>query len=95
MRKFLAFSIIVLALTASADARPRLLHRLFPRLGPTTAKAVVKILLAVSRLLIDHPRIQELDLNPVIASGKKALAVDALLIVLQGVTRGGGRQETQ
>ncbi|MFZ1057611.1 MAG: acetate--CoA ligase family protein [Candidatus Rokuibacteriota bacterium] len=42
---------------------------------------LVKILLAVSRLLTDHPRIQELDLNPVIASGKKARAVDALLIL--------------
>ena len=42
---------------------------------------LVKILLAVSRLLTDHPRVVELDLNPVIASGRQALAVDALLIL--------------
>jgi hypothetical protein len=49
-----------------------------PRCNPAP---LVKILLAVSRLLTDHPRIRELDLNPVIAGGKKALAVDALLIL--------------
>ncbi|HET7877075.1 MAG TPA: acetate--CoA ligase family protein, partial [Methylomirabilota bacterium] len=44
-------------------------------LGP-----IVRIVLAVSRLLADHPRIVELDLNPVIATGKRAVAVDALVI---------------
>ena len=48
---------------------------------PCDPEPLVKILLAVSRLLTDHPRIVELDLNPVIAAGKKALAVDALLIL--------------
>ena len=48
---------------------------------PCNPAPLVKTLLAVSRLLTDHPQIQELDLNPVIASSKKALAVDALLIL--------------
>ena len=48
---------------------------------PCDPEPLVKILLAASRLLTDHPRIVELDLNPVIATGRKALAVDALLIL--------------
>lgn len=39
---------------------------------PCDPAPTVKILLAVSRLLTDDPRVRELDLNPVIASGKKA-----------------------
>lgn len=42
---------------------------------------LVKILLGVGRLLADLPAVVELDLNPVIAAGRKALAVDALVIV--------------
>lgn len=48
---------------------------------PCDPAPLMEILLAVSRLLTDHPRILELDLNPVIASGKNALAIDALLIL--------------
>jgi acyl-CoA synthetase (NDP forming) len=42
---------------------------------------IVKILLAVGRLLDACPRITELDLNPVIARGRTATAVDVLLIL--------------
>ncbi len=48
---------------------------------PCDPEPLVRILLAVGRLLTDHPRIQELDLNPIIVSGRRALAVDALLIL--------------
>ncbi|MBI3031348.1 MAG: acetate--CoA ligase family protein [Candidatus Rokubacteria bacterium] len=48
---------------------------------PCDPRPLVRILVAVSRLMTDHPSIVELDLNPVIASGPKALAVDALLIL--------------
>jgi acetate---CoA ligase (ADP-forming) len=36
---------------------------------------------AVGRLLVDDPSVQEIDLNPVIASPSGAVAVDALLVV--------------
>lgn len=48
---------------------------------PCDPEPLVRILLAVGRLLTDHPRILELDLNPIIASGRRALAVDVLLIL--------------
>jgi len=77
-----------LAPLGPAEAREMLKEGLKSRLlqgvrgmPPCHPEPIVKILLAVSRLLIDHPRIQELDLNPIIASGKKALAVDALLVL--------------
>ncbi len=79
---------LCLAPLSPADAQEILKEGLKGRLlrgvrgmPPCDPEPLVKILLAVSRLLIDHPRIQELDLNPVIASGKKARAVDALLIL--------------
>jgi acetate---CoA ligase (ADP-forming) subunit beta len=40
-----------------------------------------KMLLAVSGLVTANPRIKELDLNPVIASEKSAIAVDARIIL--------------
>jgi acetate---CoA ligase (ADP-forming) subunit beta len=40
-----------------------------------------KMLLAVSELVTANPRIKELDLNPVIASEKGAVAVDARIIL--------------
>lgn len=42
---------------------------------------LVRILHAVSQLLAAYPRIAELDLNPVIACGSSAVAVDALMIL--------------
>lgn len=79
---------LCLAPLGPAEAREMLKEGLKGRLlqgvrgmPPCDPVPLVRILLAVGRLLIDHPRIQELDLNPVIAAGKKALAVDALLIL--------------
>jgi hypothetical protein len=42
---------------------------------------VAHALTAVSRLLVDHPRIHELDVNPLIARGADAIAVDALIVL--------------
>ena len=42
---------------------------------------LVRILLTLGRLLLAYPRIAELDLNPVIARGGSAVAVDALIIL--------------
>lgn len=43
--------------------------------------AVVEMIIALSHLAIDRPDIVEVDLNPVIASGAGALAVDALVVL--------------
>jgi acyl-CoA synthetase (NDP forming) len=42
---------------------------------------LVATLVAVSELLCAEPRVLEVDLNPVIAAGPRAVAVDALVIV--------------
>jgi len=43
--------------------------------------AVVRLLLGLSRLVGEHPEIEEIDLNPVLATATGAVAVDARLIV--------------
>jgi len=44
-------------------------------------KALVTLLLCVSKLVMDHPEIKELDLNPVMAYEKGAKTVDARIIL--------------
>lgn len=50
---------------------------------PRDVQAVQEILVKLSRLMAEHPAIQELDVNPVMAlpSGQGALAVDARVVV--------------
>jgi acyl-CoA synthetase (NDP forming) len=53
-----------------------------PRGLPTCEPApLVATILAVARLIAGEPRISEVDLNPVIAAGDRAVAVDAVVIV--------------
>ena len=44
-------------------------------------QAIVNILLCTSKLIMDHPEIKELDLNPVLAYAKGAMTVDARIIL--------------
>jgi acyl-CoA synthetase (NDP forming) len=48
---------------------------------PADIDALVNILCAVSRLVMDNPEIKELDLNPVMAYPKGAKTVDARIIL--------------
>jgi len=48
---------------------------------PADIDAIVNILCAVSRLVMDNPEIKELDLNPVMAYPKGAKTVDARIIL--------------
>jgi len=48
---------------------------------PADIEALVKILINVSRLTIDHPEIKEIDLNPVIVYENGAKVVDARIIL--------------
>jgi len=48
---------------------------------PSDINAIVKTLLATSKLVMDHPEIKELDLNPVMVYEKGAKTVDARIIL--------------
>jgi acetyltransferase len=43
--------------------------------------ALATLLVAIGDLLVEHPAIAELDVNPLIASGGRLVAVDALIVV--------------
>jgi len=48
---------------------------------PADINAIVEILLNTSRLVMDHPEIKELDLNPILVYEKGAKTVDARIIL--------------
>ena len=48
---------------------------------PADIDALISILCNTSRLVMDHPEIKELDLNPVMAYQKGAKTVDARIIL--------------
>ncbi|MBS7287170.1 MAG: acetate--CoA ligase family protein [Candidatus Freyarchaeota archaeon] len=48
---------------------------------PADIEALIDILLRVSNLAIDHPEIDQLDLNPIFAYSRGAKAVDARIIL--------------
>jgi acyl-CoA synthetase (NDP forming) len=50
---------------------------------PTDVDTIAKILVNTSRLVMDHPEIKELDLNPVMVYEKGAKTVDARIILEQ------------
>jgi acetate---CoA ligase (ADP-forming) len=57
--------------------------------GPAAdERALAAVLIAVSELVVAHPEIVEVDVNPLIARGEHVVAVDALVIV--GPTGQGG-----
>ena len=39
------------------------------------------MLLALGRLGLDHPAVQEIDVNPVILAGARPVVVDALIVL--------------
>ncbi len=51
--------------------------------APVDAEGLAKTICAVGRLLIDHPEIAEIDLNPVMAfaEGSAPIALDALIVL--------------
>jgi acetate---CoA ligase (ADP-forming) subunit beta len=48
---------------------------------PADVKALVNLLMSVSKLVMEHPEIKEMDLNPVMAYEKGAKIVDARIIL--------------
>ena len=53
--------------------------------NPADLPALIEILFKISRLMEENPEIKELDLNPVVAYEKGALAVDARIILEEGL----------
>jgi acyl-CoA synthetase (NDP forming) len=54
---------------------------------PVDKKAIVDLLLNVSEIVESYPEIQEIDLNPVIASNDGLLVVDARIILKEEADR--------
>jgi acyl-CoA synthetase (NDP forming) len=50
---------------------------------PADIDAIVNVLLSVSNLMIEHDRISQLDLNPIMAYSDGVCAVDTRIIVKQ------------
>jgi acyl-CoA synthetase (NDP forming) len=48
---------------------------------PSDTDAIAECLLRLSQLVTEHPEIKELDLNPVFAYNKGAVAVDARVVL--------------
>ncbi len=59
----------------------KLLKEGFRDRKPVDIKALVNLLLNVSRLLVDFPQIKELDINPVLVKENKIYAVDGRIIL--------------
>jgi acetyl-CoA synthetase (ADP-forming) len=53
----------------------------YRNLPPVDINAIVKILLNSSKLVMEHPEIKELDLNPIMVYEKGAKTVDARIIL--------------
>ena len=47
-------------------------------------KLLAKFLISVGKIGLDHDEVNEIDINPIIISGKKPVAVDALVILGNG-----------
>ncbi len=45
------------------------------------AEPVARALVGIGRVLADHPRVREIDVNPLIVQGSEAVAVDALVVL--------------
>jgi acetate---CoA ligase (ADP-forming) len=68
--------------------RAALLHG-FRGTAPVDESTLADVIVGVGNLLVDHPQIVELDLNPLIASGGRLVAVDALVLVNPESTEAG------
>jgi acetyltransferase len=64
-----------------AEGRRAALLRGFRGAAPVSDSALADVVVGVGDLLADHPAIVELDLNPLIASRGRVVAVDALVLV--------------
>ncbi|OPY12074.1 MAG: CoA binding domain protein [Syntrophus sp. PtaB.Bin001] len=48
---------------------------------PVDRNVIASFMVTLGRMMIDYPRIREIDINPVIVSGNSAVAVDATIVL--------------
>jgi succinyl-CoA synthetase beta subunit len=53
------------------------------------AAALADVLVALGRIAIEHPEIHEVDVNPLIMTAERPIAVDALVVVGSGSAENG------
>ena len=53
----------------------------FRNIPPVNVQKVEETLINFSQMIIDHPEIKEIDINPLIASGNELIAVDARIVL--------------
>ncbi|ABM80024.1 acetate--CoA ligase family protein [Hyperthermus butylicus] len=53
----------------------------YRNLPPRDIKALIKVIMAAQKLMVENPEIRELDLNPVLSYPDSAITVDARIIV--------------
>jgi len=63
------------------EVRAYPLLRGYRNVPPADVDAIVKIILNTSKLVVEHPEIKELDLNPIMVYKKGAKTVDARIIL--------------
>jgi acyl-CoA synthetase (NDP forming) len=51
--------------------------------GPADLPALADLLVAISQMVVDHPQISEVDLNPVVVYEKGAVAVDVRILLAE------------
>ncbi len=62
------------------EGRKAVVLRGFRGMPPCAERPLTAVLMGIGDCLVDHPEIVELDLNPIIAAGDDAIAVDVLMI---------------
>ena len=50
-------------------------------LGGEPPAGLIDAIVAVSRMAADHPEIEEIDVNPLLVSAERAIALDCLIVV--------------
>lgn len=53
----------------------------FRNIPPANIKKIEETLVNFSQMIIDHPEIKEIDINPLIVSGDELIAVDARIVI--------------
>ena len=80
-----ALGLAAVALAPLDDAEARALVAEAPGIAqlasPAAAAALAATLVALSRLALDRPEVDEIDVNPLILGADGAIAVDALVVV--------------
>ncbi|MEZ0226924.1 MAG: bifunctional acetate--CoA ligase family protein/GNAT family N-acetyltransferase [Alphaproteobacteria bacterium] len=72
---------IPLALDLIARTQVSRSLKAYRNLPAADTEAIARVLVSLSQLIIDHPEIHELDINPLLADEKGVLALDARIIV--------------